>query len=171
MLHSSYVKQKSLLWKQDTNGNARKNFLRSEDSPHHDVEIKKHWILQFSGGLELDLGLIFGLIFHTHLIGAARGRGNIGNVPPSQNGTNCWRKLMLFRKALFLATTFPKIVKSSIFLLLFYQNFPTICVFRPNARKINAWFVKFLEKYAKIMHFCYFLKRSFENFRNSSGVR
>ena len=63
---------------------------------------------------------------------------------------------MLFPKALFLATTFPEIVKNSIFLLNFYQklskisqNFPTIRVFRPNARKINAWFVKFFENMLK----------------------
>ena len=57
---------------------------------------------------------------------------------------------MLFPKALFLATTFPKIDKNSIFLMNFYrkiskfsQNFPTICIFRPKARKINAGFLKF----------------------------
>ena len=77
---------------------------------------------------------------------------------------------MLFRKALFLATTFPKIVQNSIFLLLFYQNFPTICLFRPNVRKCNAGLLNVLKNMLK-MHFCYFLKRSFENFRNSSGVR
>ena len=55
--------------------------------------------------------------------------------------------MMLFPKALFLATTFPKIDKNSTFLMNFYQkiskfseNFPTICIFRPNARKINAGF-------------------------------
>ena len=58
--------------------------------------------------------------------------------------------MMLFPKALFLATTFPKIDKNSIFLMNFYQkisefshNFPTICIFRPDALKINAGFVKF----------------------------
>ena len=68
--------------------------------------------------------------------------------------------MMLFPKALFVATAFPEIVKNSIFLLNVYlkfsnisQNFPTICGFRPNARKSNAWFVKFFEKYAKIMRF------------------
>ena len=34
------------------------------------------------------------------------------------------------------------------FLKIFHQF-----VFRPNARKFNAWFVKFSEKYPKIMHF------------------
>ena len=55
--------------------------------------------------------------------------------------------MMLFPKALFLATNFPKIAKNSIFLLNFdqkfakcSQNFPTICVFRPKAQKINAGF-------------------------------
>ena len=83
---------------------------------------------------------------------------------PPRNGKNCCRKMILFPKALFLATTFRKIVKNSIFQLNFYQkfskisqNFPTIRVFRPNARKIkNAWFVKFFEKYAKIMHYLLF---------------
>ena len=50
----------------------------------------------------------------------------------------------------FFATTFPKIVKNSIFLLNLYQqfskfsqNFPNICVFRPNARKVNSGFKTF----------------------------
>ena len=41
------------------------------------------------------------------------------------------------------------------------------CVFRPNLRKINSWFVKSFgkyEKYAKIMHFCNFLKKFVCNF-------
>ena len=55
--------------------------------------------------------------------------------------------MMLFPKALFLAKAFPKIDKNSNFLMSFYQkiskfslNFTTICIFRPNARKINAGF-------------------------------
>ena len=83
--------------------------------------------------------------------------------------------MVLFPKALFLATTFPKVAKHSIFLLNFYQkfskfseNFSTVCVFRPNAQKINAWFVKYFEKYAKIMHFSNFLKKTFQNFRKFS---
>ena len=58
--------------------------------------------------------------------------------------------MMLFPKALFLATTFPIIDKNSIFLMNFYQkiskfsqNFPTICILRPNERKINAGFLEF----------------------------
>ena len=88
--------------------------------------------------------------------------GTLGtSPPPPRNGKNCCRKMMLFPKA--LATTVPKIAKTSIFLLKFYQqlskisqNFPTIRVFRPNVRKINAWFVKSFEKYAKIMHYLLF---------------
>ena len=48
--------------------------------------------------------------------------------------------MMLFPKAPFLATAFPKIDKNVIFLMNFYQkiskfsqNFPTICVFRQKA--------------------------------------
>ena len=70
---------------------------------------------------------------------------------------------MLFPKALFLVTNFPKIIKNSIFSLNFHQKFakfsqncPIMCVFLPNARKINAGFVNFFEKYAKIMHFSQF---------------
>ena len=52
-----------------------------------------------------------------------------------------------------------KIQKNSIFLQNFHQkiskfsqNFSTICVFRPSPKKINVWFVKYFEKYAKIVH-------------------
>ena len=71
--------------------------------------------------------------------------------------------MTLFPKALFLATTFPKVVKNAIFLWNFYQTFskfsqtfPPICIFRPNERKINAWIVKFFENYAKIIEFLLF---------------
>ena len=37
-----------------------------------------------------------------------------------RNGKNCSRKMMLFAEALFVATTFPKILKNSIFLLNFH---------------------------------------------------
>ena len=56
--------------------------------------------------------------------------------------------MMLFPKALFLAT-FPKI-DNSIFLMYFdqeiskfSQNYPTICIFRPNSRKNKAGILKF----------------------------
>ena len=82
-------------------------------------------------------------------IGAAR-RGTQGTSPPPRNWKNCCRKMMLFPKALFLATTFPKIDKNSILLMNFYQkiskfsqNFQTISILRPNARKINAGLLKF----------------------------
>ena len=65
--------------------------------------------------------------------------------PPPEIGKNCCRQMMLFPKDLFLATAFPKIDKNSSFLMNFYQkisrfsqHFRRICIFRPNARKINA---------------------------------
>ena len=85
--------------------------------------------------------------------------------------------MVLFPKALFLATTFPKLAKNLIFLFNFYQkfskfsqNFPTICVFRPNPRKSNAWFVKFFWKYAQVMHFKQILKEIFWKFSKISQI-
>ena len=74
-------------------------------------------------------------------IGAAR--GNTGNVPPK------WKKLLLFPKALFLATTFPKKLNIQFFYWIFipiFQNFATIWMFRPCAQKINAGFLTFCLK-------------------------
>ena len=112
-------------------------------------------------------------------IGAARGghRERSPPPPPPRNRKQCWRKMVLFPKALFLATTFPKLAKNSIFLLNFYQkfskfsqNFQTISIFRPNARKSNTGFVNFFWKYAKVMHFKQFLKKFFENVLKFSQI-
>ena len=85
--------------------------------------------------------------------------------------------MVLFPRALFLATTFPKLSKNLIFLLNFYQkfskfsqNFPTICVFRPKAGKTNAWFVKFFWKYDQVMHFKQLLKEIFWKFSKISRI-
>ena len=74
-------------------------------------------------------------------------------------------------KALFLATCFTKLTKNSIFLSnyyqkfsKFYQNFPTICVFRQNGEKSTHRFVNVFEKYPNKMHFSNFLKNFFGNF-------
>ena len=48
--------------------------------------------------------------------------------------------------AIFLKKSFQTFRK-------FSQTFPTICVFRPTRKKINAQFVNLFEKYAKIMRF------------------
>ena len=78
---------------------------------------------------------------------------------------------MVFSNALFLATTFPEIVGKSFFLLSFIQKFqkflkifPNLCVFRPNARKLNAWFLKIFEKYAKLIIFFVIFRRLFCKF-------
>ena len=98
-----------------------------------------------------------------------RQEGTQGTSPPPKL-EKCCRKMRLFPKARFLATSFPKIDKNSNFLTNFYQkiskfsqNFPTICIFRPNARKINAVFLKFCWEYAKIMIFAIF-SRNFWKF-------
>ena len=49
--------------------------------------------------------------------------GTRRTFPPPRNGKNWCRKMMLFPKALFLATNFPQLAKNSILLLHFYQKF------------------------------------------------
>ena len=75
--------------------------------------------------------------------------------------------MMVFSMAI-LVTNFPKMDENLIFLLNFHQNvsrfppnFPTPCVFHPNARKFNTWIVKYFEKYAKIMDCSKFSKYIF----------
>ena len=99
------------------------------------------------------------------------GAWNTGTVPPPEIGKNCCRNLVLFSKALYLATPFPEIIEKLFFLLRFLpkfskfsQNFPTICVFRPNAQKRNAEFVNLFEKSAKIIHLYQFSDESFSKF-------
>ena len=93
--------------------------------------------------------------------------------------------MVLFPKALFLATTFPKLAKNLNFLLNFYQtfskfsqNFQTICVFGQNVRKCNQCFVKFVWTLAQVMHFKQCLKEIYwkcskisENFRTIYAFR
>ena len=57
------------------------------------------------------------------------------------------------------------------FLIKFSENFRKFSqeclannIFRPNAKKLNAGFVKFFEKYSKKSIFSNFLKKCFENF-------
>ena len=75
-----------------------------------------------------------------------RGRGK------SPNGEKLLEKIDLISKGSIFSKRFPKLVKNSIFLLNFDQNFLKIsyvCIFRPKARKIsakiNALFVNFLK--------------------------
>ena len=80
--------------------------------------------------------------------------------------------MMLFPKALFLATTFPKIVKNSIFPLNFYQKFLKISqqfeFFVQTAKNGTNRFVNSFEKYAQIMDFFNFLKKILKNFETFS---
>ena len=86
---------------------------------------------------------------------------------------NSSRKMLLFPMALFLATTFPKIVKKLNFLLNFHQKFqrflkiPQQFVFRPNARKINTGFVKFFCKMSLNFIFALFFRKFLQIFENS----
>ena len=109
--------------------------------------------------------------FLNYIKNHSRRQGEHMERPPPEIEKNCCRKMVLFPKALFLATTFPKLAKNWIFLLNFYQNFSklsqifkTISIFRQNTRKSNTGLVKFFWKYAKLMHFKQFLKKFFEDF-------
>ena len=89
---------------------------------------------------------------------ATGGKGEIS--PPPRDGKHCCRKMMLFSKALFLVTNFPKIILKFNFSFGFLSKtfqvfliFPKICVSRPNPRKISAFFLQSFEKYDKIMRF------------------
>ena len=101
----------------------------------------------------------------SHIKMAYAGGGGVwGFEPPPRTGKNCCRKMMLFPKFLFLATNFQqnryKFNFSIEFSIKKFQNFlkisPTNCVFRPNARKFNAWFCNFFAKQAKIQKFLHF---------------
>ena len=83
--------------------------------------------------------------------------------------------MVLFPKALFLVTNFPKIIKNLNFSIEFsskifniLSKFPHNLRFSSKREKSNAGFVKFFEKYAKLMHFRNFLKQFFEIFRTFS---
>ena len=99
-----------------------------------------------------------------------RVRGGLN--PPPRTGRNCCRKMLLFPKALFLATTFPKNRKIQFFYWIFIKNFekfltifPTICVFRQKREKVMHGLLNF-SKNAKIMDFRNFLQKFFENSQN-----
>ena len=70
------------------------------------------------------------------------------------------RKMMLFSKAPFLAAIFPKIDKNGIFHWIFIKISPPNWVFRQNARKFNAGFLKIDQNNA------IFFRKCFPNFRN-----
>ena len=82
-------------------------------------------------------------------------------LPPKSK--KCCRQMVLFPKALFLATTFPKRAKNSIFLLNFYQKFSKFSknaqqfvFFVQTREKLTHCLLKILEKRAKIIDFLQF---------------
>ena len=83
--------------------------------------------------------------------------------------------MLLFPKALFLETTSEKLLKfyfSMEFLLNIFKIFSSfplkICIFVQTREKLKQGF-KFFEKSAKIMHFCNFPIKFFENFQKFSN--
>ena len=139
---------------------------------------QRNWLIILRGIIEFALQIWRKNISRYHISLKQKGyrdiqwcsQGETVEPPPLETGKKRCRKMMLFPNALILATTFPKIVKNSIFLLNFYQKFSKIsenltnCVFRPNARKSKAWFVIVFGKYAKNARFAILWKRFFQNF-------
>ena len=92
---------------------------------------------------------------------------------PLEIEKNCCRKMRIFQRALFLATTFPKIVRNSIFLVNFPHSFKIISQnsqqfgrFVQTRGKINAGFLKFGENRLKSCIFQF----SFEIFSKLSKI-
>ena len=84
----------------------------------------------------------------THSLGQG---GNIGNASPEME--KLLKKSGVISEGSIFSNNFPKNrLKFNFFEFLskFSQHFPTICGFRPEARKVNA-LAKFFEKYAKTM--------------------
>ena len=83
----------------------------------HNILSRKHKLIRLN---VFEFGHCENLdILHRRLEG-----GEHGNVhPPPEIGKNCCRNLVLFSKALFIATTFPDLVGKSFFLLTFLPKF------------------------------------------------
>ena len=81
-----------------------------------------------------------------------RSQGERGEIPPPKPKKLLQKNGVISESSIFsnkFSKKNKKRIKNSIFLQNFHQkiskfsqNFPTIWVFRPNAQKINAWFVK-----------------------------
>ena len=105
------------------------------------------------------------------IIGAAMG----GTWQVPTNWKNCVEKHWYFWMLYFIVSTFPKIVKNSIFLLNFQQTFIKISTkldFSSKCAKDQLRvFKSFFNQQGITMHFCNFLKKTFTNFLKFSSVR
>ena len=96
-------------------------------------------------------------VLHRTALHQGRSQGEGGKSPPPKPNKLLWKNGVISEGSIF-SNKFYKIkinIKNSIFSITFSskiakfsQNFPTICVCRPNAQKINAQFVNLIEKYA-----------------------
>ena len=82
-------------------------------------------------------------------------------VTPPPKPKNCCRKMMLFPKALFVVTNFPKIIIIiQFFYSIFIKNFQifskfsnNLCFSSKKREKLTHALLNFFDQYAKIMHF------------------
>ena len=74
--------------------------------------------------------------------GMAYARGVGGFTPPPRTGKYCWRKMMLFPKALFFAKTFSKIDKNQ-FSIEFSSKVSQPILFSSKCEKVYCGDLKF----------------------------
>ena len=90
-------------------------------------------------------------------IGAWKG-GEHGNAPAPQKSEKMLKKSGVIFQGSIFSNNFSRNNRKIIFfywlffeiLQNFLKIFSTICVFRPNSRKLNPWFLKNFANYAKI---------------------
>ena len=70
-----------------------------------------------------------------------RSQGGKGGTPPPETEKIVVENGVISESSIF--RIFIKKFQNFLKISKFSQNFPTIWVFRPNAQKINAWFVKY----------------------------
>ena len=117
----------------------------------------KNWRFQFSRVIEqviwhmehIKMRFKILILSDIRIIGAAR-EGTQGTFAPKL------KKLLQKNDVISECSIFSKFSKNSIFLMNFYkkiskfsQNCPTICICPPNARKINAGILNFVENRLK----------------------
>ena len=105
----------------------------------------------------------------TSRICKGRSQGKGGIIP---NPKNVGENDVIFECSIFV-TNFPKIIKYSIFYWIvitnLQKNFQQFVCFVQMREKLRHGLLNYFEKYAKIMHFSNFLKKTFESSQASGG--
>ena len=108
-------------------------------------------VLEFLGFLRLNTPFahnVFKLVilYLTHIVLKGVAKGERGKSPPPRNRKNCYRKMVVFPKALFLVTNFRKNVKNQ------NKKFNFSIAFSSKNFKISQQFVFFVKMRKKLTH-------------------